>query len=959
MKIIIIRLLTAAASVLTGFWSFSIACAIDSPILVLDTGGHTAAVHSLAFTADGNQLISVSKDKTIRVWDIVQGVPLRTFRLPVGEGAHGELYAAAISPDGRRLAVGGFDLSICVIDLSQGQIERQLEGHQSSVLGLTFSSDGTKLASASADGTARVWNMTDGSVAQTLRGHHGPIRSLCFSHTGDRIATASDDATGRIWSLEGDGLTIAVLKGHRKLISRIDWSPNGELLATGSDDGTLRLWNSTGEELNQYVHLGKIVNTVVFTPNSKEILFTWRNDSGKDAGAGFLDIESGEVRIRFEKSFNYLMCGAISRDGQLSATAGFNPEDVRVWRSSNAEQLFQLQGRGDTKWSVAWSPDGNAIAWGNEPYRDRVPQFNDKGTLQKAFDVTKLDFVQPDDSYQKGGRAPDNLTIEAIGESSVTVKQDDQRVATLDVKSYGRLLRSAAVLDNRNALLGFNLEPVALVNFRTGSLIRRFVGHSGAVWGISVSPDRRYFVTASHDQTVKVWAVTSGRPLLSFHFAEPEWIVWTPDGYYAASPGGEKLVGWQVNDESNKFASFHPVERFRDEFYRPDLIRNLLATGSVERSLDKAAEETGQRAQKTEINKVLPPKVIITSPAKSGTRLTVGKFDVRAVVATEIGQPITTLALLVDGRPYRIGGSFRKLSQPQSGTVNEVWGVDLTPGPHRLAVVASSAFSQAVSDEVEIHVSSTADSTAATASLHLLAVGINDYPGKMKLDCAVPDAKAIEEAFRTQSRGLYKVQSTLLLDQKATRQAILQALDNLAKKARPGDVAVAFYAGHGDCKLAGQFYLLPSDVNVRKLAETGVSGEEVRHRLGKLPCTALLVMDCCYAGSFDAGKKKRALPTAAGDLVRELVSDDQGLVVMCGASKEQESGEEAKLGHGYFTQAMVEGLSGKAASRRDGLVYLSGLQLYVEERVRELSNDEQYPTIGKPTLIRSFPLSKP
>ena len=133
----------------------------------------------------------------------------------------------------------------------------------------------------------------------------------------------------------------------------------------------------------------------------------------------------------------------------------------------------------------------------------------------------------------------------------------------------------------------------------------------------------------------------------------------------------------------------------------------------------------------------------------------------------------------------------------------------------------------------------------------------------------------------------------------------------------------------------------------------------MRGRLAKLPCTVLLVMDCCYAGSFDAGKKKRGLPNEAGDLVRELVRDDQGLVVMCGASKEQESGEEARLGHGYFTQALIEGLEGKAASRRDGLVYLSGLQNYVEERVRELSHDEQYPTIGKPTLIRSFPLSRP
>ena len=77
------------------------------------------------------------------------------------------------------------------------------------------------------------------------------------------------------------------------------------------------------------------------------------------------------------------------------------------------------------------------------------------------------------------------------------------------------------------------------------------------------------------------------------------------------------------------------------------------------------------------------------------------------------------------------------------------------------------------------------------------------------------------------------------------------------------------------------------------------------------------------------------------------------------ASKEQESAEETELGHGYFTQSLIEGLAGKAASQRDGLVYLTGLQSYVEERVRELSGDEQFPTLGKPTLIRSFPLAKP
>ncbi len=962
------RLLMGWASVVT-LLSAMIDCrlpcagAAEGPTLVLDTGGHTAAVHALAFTPDGNQLVSVSKDKTIRIWDVVQGAPLHTLRFPASEGARGELYAAALSPDGQRLAVGGNDLAVYIVNLSQGQIERRLEGNKAAVLGLAFSSDGTLVASAGGDSIARVWNVSDGSNLHELRGHKGPLRSVCFSPAGDRLATASDDGTARIWKLTGNGGQALSLKASQKTISSVHWSPSGEMLATAGDDGTLRIWSPTGQQLKQFDNLGKIVNTAIFTPDSREILFTWRNDTGNEAGAGFINVQSGDVRVRFRESYNFLLCGAISRDGQLAATAGFNPEDVRVWRTSTAEQLFQLQGRGDTKWSVAWSRDGKSIAWGNEPYHDgvRVPQLTEKGPLQAAFDVTKLDLAKADDSYPRGGQAPAGIKLDDLGNGLMAVKQNDRNLATLDAKPHGRLLRSAALFDDRQALVGFNAEPVALVDFRSGTLVRHFVGHTGAVWGIAVSPDSRYFATASHDQSVKIWRVDSSQPLLSFHFTEPEWIAWTPEGYYAASPGGEKLIGWLVDNGPDQLATYHPIERFRETFYRPDVIRNLLQAGSVDAALGQAAGKAGRTEKKVGIDQVLPPRVVITSPAHSGAHVGSGQFEVKVAASAVGGRPITSFSLLVDGRPYGGDESLRKLPQPRTGTVNESWKVDLPPGSHRLTVFASSQASQGSSEEIEVVVGPTsAASKSSAANLHVLAVGINDYPGRLKLDCAAPDAQAIDECFRRQSRGLYQVQTTLLINRQATKRAIKQALDDLTRKVKADDVAIVFYAGHGDCKLADEFFLLPVDTDVNALAETGISGVELRARLARLPCVALLIMDCCYAGSIDAGsKKKRALPAEAGDLVRDMVSDDHGLVVMCGASKEQVAREESQNGHGFFTQALIEGLQGKAASRRDGLVYLSGLQNYVEDRVRELSFDEQYPTIGKPSLIRSFPLAKP
>jgi len=248
-------------------------------------------------------------------------------------------------------------------------------------------------------------------------------------------------------------------------------------------------------------------------------------------------------------------------------------------------------------------------------------------------------------------------------------------------------------------------------------------------------------------------------------------------------------------------------------------------------------------------------------------------------------------------------------------------------------------------------------------SLYVLSIGINDYPDKrLKLDCAAPDARDIRQAFLTHSRRQFPggVQTRLLLDGQATRANILEGLQWLASKVKGNDVAVVFYAGHGDSQIEGQFYLVPFDANLRKLGASGISGAALRKALGDLPSTTMLILDACDSGAFDPKapktRKVRALPTATDTMLRQMVNDE-GLVVMCGAAKGSYAIEEN--GHGFFTRAIVDGLSGKADVYKKGRVDLIDLQGYVVNRVTELSSGDQEPTISIPSTIRSFPLAKP
>jgi uncharacterized caspase-like protein len=338
-------------------------------------------------------------------------------------------------------------------------------------------------------------------------------------------------------------------------------------------------------------------------------------------------------------------------------------------------------------------------------------------------------------------------------------------------------------------------------------------------------------------------------------------------------------------------------------------------------------------------------------PGLAGNRAGAARLEVQADAEGNSANPITGLRLLLDGRPV----ASHALPAPQRGRVAHTFSVDLPPGTHRLSVKASGTSSDGNSDEREVTFA--AAGAQAPGNLYLLAVGINAYPGRLRLDAAVPDAQEIARAFKQYSSRLFRdIQVKLLLDEKATRRAILDGLDWLQQQARPSDVAVMFYAGHGDCKLADQFYLLPVDVNVRDLPATGVSRDVLKSKLGSLPSSTLLLLDACFSGSFDQRKKKRALPNAADATLRDLVYDE-GLVVMCGAAKEHTATEEK--GHGYFTQALVAGLSGQAPRDENGLVDLDALQLYVTRQVLKLSGGEQAPTIGRPSTVRSFALARP
>src|SRR5262249_16691035 len=209
---------------------------------------------------------------------------------------------------------------------------------------------------------------------------------------------------------------------------------------------------------------------------------------------------------------------------------------------------------------------------------------------------------------------------------------------------------------------------------------------------------------------------------------------------------------------------------------------------------------------------------------------------------------------------------------------------------------------------------------------------------------------------------LFRVQTRVIPDQKATRDGILEGLVWLKQQMKPHDVALIFYAGHGYSDDNGRFYMLSIDMDENNLEKTTVTGDELKKNLAELRGRVLLLLDACHSGAKGNSAligRQRTTGSVTDDLVRDLVDDDCGVIVMCAAMGREESREDSSKRHGLFTLALIEGLCGSADYDKDGVILLTELDLYVDNKVREMSKDEQHPVTAKPTTIRSFALAKP
>ncbi len=278
--------------------------------LVRTLKSHTDVVWCAISSFDGQNLISSSGDKTIKVWSLETGKLLRTLKgnsqpvlavalsqsdrtlvsgsystnraINIGNLSTGilhnlpgdshQVWSVAISPDGQNLASSNGDGSIDVWSLLDKKLRNHLLGHLGTVWSVAISPDGRSLASASSDKTVKLWDLRTGELLHTFTGHTDRVRSVAFSPDGQILASGSWDKSVKIWNLRTKTLLYS-LSGHSGYVNSVAVSPDGQILASGSDDRTIKLWNlPTGELLQTLKQHSGNVNAVSFNPDGNILI---------------------------------------------------------------------------------------------------------------------------------------------------------------------------------------------------------------------------------------------------------------------------------------------------------------------------------------------------------------------------------------------------------------------------------------------------------------------------------------------------------------------------------------------------------------------------------------------------------------------------------------------------------------------------------------------------------------
>ena len=795
------------------------------------------------FTHDGKKVISSSSSK-VEILDIFSG---DTKTLTLGKGNY-FTSRFEISSDSKTIMTYTLDNLARLWDINSGRLKHILKGHTNTVNCGAFSYNDKYVATGSADHTVKIWNTNFGSLWTDIRGHSTRVISARFSPDGTKIVTVSTDSITRIWDSQ-TCIPVNQLKGHTQRITGAKFNLDGNRIVTYAADSTARIWDAIdGKPLLTIRNRTGSISSIEFSPDGQRIVA-----ASNDLTAKVWNALSGKLLFILKGHTDFVNSASFSKNGKYILTAS-RDNTAKVWDGVTGMHIYDINYHEKNLVSANFTNDDKFIA-------------------TRARDTVQFWNIQDGSFYSKRKEVSGNVKYSPDGKKGVIIYP--------------------------------GMFSARVWNTVTNKWLFELRGHNDFVIDAEFSPDGNRILTASFDNTVKLWDAATGKLVYTFFSIDKsDYLVVDNDFRYDGTPAARKFLYFTCGSE------VIDLEQVKESLWVPSLAERINKGEIINDAKLKDLSICG-----------LMPQITSRGSEQDGYSFT--------IKSGHGGLGKTTL--LINGNPTK-DYETENLKKIPEGYELRVDKKELEPYlikgiPNPITVKAYTSENSIYSKATHVALDDTGH-IAVTPNLYCVIIGVSKYKDtSLKLNYAAKDAVDIGKAIAMTSRKLLGKDNVFIYNFNTgdTRYAypdkrnIQLIFDSISGRAKANDILLIFFAGHGivQGEAKKQFYFLTSDAtSFNNFASTAISTAELIDWIKPEKIKAqkrILILDACNSGQAinDIAQLKDFVSVRNNDIAEERreierLNDQAGMYILSASASNQKAYEMGIFQQGLLTYSLLK-----------------------------------------------------
>ncbi|WP_372367720.1 WD40 repeat domain-containing serine/threonine-protein kinase [Candidatus Uabimicrobium sp. HlEnr_7] len=481
---------------------------------------HIADIYSIIFSNDGKYLLSCSKDKTIRMWDAQNGRQIHCFT-----GHTSAVTSAVFSHDGKYIVSCSKDKSIKVWSVQQ---RKQLLMHSFStfVHSAKFSSDDKYLFFILGNNTVKILNIQTGNYSTFIK-HKTTLNEIKISAQGQHLMAICHDNSIRVWNTKTKQ-QIAKLP-HPRQISSATFSTNINYIVSGCTDKVIRLWDiKTGKEIHSFRGHSSQVNSVDLSHDNRFIV-----SSSYDKTIRIWHVKTQALAATLQQSTSTQSCH-FDVASQKVVFISDNNRTVQLWDVSLITNQPLLNAK-----SVSFVNDKTFAS--SHKNTIKLWSLENKQITKSIINNSYINSIDLNKSKVVCGGKDGTINKWNIDNSKIiaTMKGHKAPIWCVKFSKDGKYIAS-----------GGEDNLVYLWNAKNAKQQAVFKGHSNTVTAVDFSRNKRYLASSSKDKTVILWDIVNKKRLAVFSESKSEIyaVSFAPDNQHLAIGANNRIYIWNIHN---------------------------------------------------------------------------------------------------------------------------------------------------------------------------------------------------------------------------------------------------------------------------------------------------------------------------------------------------------------------------------------------------------------------------